>query len=257
MERFHAALPVGGFLFLGFSETLWNIFDGFRSQEMVGAFVYYKEAYGAPDSAPVPAPARTSRRPPEPAAPATRPPRSARPVVAPQRPHTLPSDDDTLVQARALLANGEAEAVLEALRGIAPEARCAPQALALVARAHANRGDMDLAVAEAHRALDLDPLLADAELLVGMLYSQQGQWQLATQHLERARYLDAASATVSFHLAEAYRHCGRAGPAAREYRNALTKLEAHPPDGLLDGVAVGWIRETCRRYLQQLAQHPR
>jgi chemotaxis protein methyltransferase CheR len=254
MERFHAALPVGGFLFLGFSETLWNIFDGFRSQEMAGTFVYYKEAYGAPKSVLT---SRAVRTPLAPTVSTGRQRHGARLAAALTRPNAQPSAEETLARARTLLANGEAEATLEVLRSIAPDARCAPQALALAARAHANRGDIDLAVAEAHRALDLEPLLADAELLVGMLYGKQGQWQMAVQHLERARYLDATSATVSFNLAEAYRHCGRAATAAREYRNALHKLDAHPPDALLDGVAVGWIRETCRRYLQQLAPHTR
>jgi chemotaxis protein methyltransferase CheR len=83
-----------------------------------------------------------------------------------------------------------------------------------------------------------------------MLYSQQHQWPAATQHLERARYLDPASATVSFHLAECYRRTGRLEAAAREYRNTIHKLDAHPPDQLLDGVAVGWVRDTCQRYLQ-------
>ena len=250
MERFHATLPMGGFLFLGFSETLWNIFNGFQSQEMAGAFVYYKEAYNAPNT-PSSQPRSTG-----PAAGRVIGTRRGWPRGAPQPPPATRSADDALAQARALLANGEAEAALEVLRGIAPAARCAPQALALAARAHANRGDVDLAVAEAHRALDLDALLADAELLLGMLYGQQGQWPIAAQHLERARYLDTASATVSFNLAEAYRHCGRVAAAIREYRNALHKLDAHPPDGLLDGVAVGWVRETCRRYLEQLAQQP-
>src|SRR5206468_2013295 len=55
MARFYGCLPPGGLLCLGFSETLWNIFDRFHSREVAGAYVYYKEALEspAPPAAPV------------------------------------------------------------------------------------------------------------------------------------------------------------------------------------------------------------
>jgi chemotaxis protein methyltransferase CheR len=157
-----------------------------------------------------------------------------------------------LASGRELLAQGRIDEALEALRRISPRAVCAPQALTLIARAHADRGDLDLAAAEVQRALEIDTLNEEAYLLLGMIYGQQGQWQSAVQQLERARYLSAESALISFHLAEAYRQAGRAEKAVREYRNTLRKLDVHPPGALLDGVAVGWLRETCRRQIEYL-----
>ena len=46
IARFYGCLPAGGLLFLGFSETLWNIFDRFHSREVAGAYVYYKGDVG-------------------------------------------------------------------------------------------------------------------------------------------------------------------------------------------------------------------
>ncbi len=43
VDRFYHILPDWGLLFLGFSETLWNIYDKFRLEEVAGAFVYVKE----------------------------------------------------------------------------------------------------------------------------------------------------------------------------------------------------------------------
>jgi len=37
--RFYGCLPAGGLLCLGFSETLWNIFDRFHSREVAGAYI--------------------------------------------------------------------------------------------------------------------------------------------------------------------------------------------------------------------------
>ena len=42
MSRFYESLTPGGYLVLGYSETLWRIFDRFESVEVAGAFVYRK-----------------------------------------------------------------------------------------------------------------------------------------------------------------------------------------------------------------------
>src|SRR4029079_9926156 len=110
-----------------------------------------------------------------------------------------------------------------------------------------DRGDLDLAAAEVQRVIEIDALNEEAQLLVGVLFAREGPRALAIQQLERARYLSADSALVSFYLAEAYRQDGRIDKATREYRNTLRKLDVHPPSVLLDGVAVDWRRETCQR----------
>jgi chemotaxis protein methyltransferase CheR len=270
--RFYDCLPPGGLLFLGFSETLWNIFDGFLSREVAGAYVYYK---GALESAKPAAPAAQRTRETQPrekaqkaeARPAAAsPPRSGRntgTTVSQSRPKLfheqvgpesarLQSDQAALASGRDFLAQGKIDEAMEALRCISPRSICAPQAVTLIARAHADRGDLDLAAAEVQRAIEIDMLNEEAYLLLGMIYGRQGQWQSAVQQLERARYLSADSALVSFHLAEAYRQAGRVEKAMREYRNTLRKLDVHPPGTLLDGVAVGWLRETCKRQIEYL-----
>jgi chemotaxis protein methyltransferase CheR len=160
------------------------------------------------------------------------------------------SDQAALAHGRELLEQGKIDAALEALRSISPRSACAPQALTLTARAHADRDDLDLAAAEVQRAIEIDALNQEAYLLLGIIYGRQGHWQSATQQLERARYLNTNSALVSFHLAEAYRQTGHVEKATREYRNTLRKLDIHPPGALLEGVAVGWLRETCRRQIE-------
>jgi chemotaxis protein methyltransferase CheR len=274
IERFYDCLPVGGLLFLGFSETLWNIFDAFQSREVSGAYVYYKGSSDPPTPAETRngaarSPGTTAQLDQRRAGPALSSSssvegryssaasvsrdykRSVHDQGAGDVEHTA-SDTAALLRGRELLCQGQTAEALEALRRISPQSACASQALTLVARAHADRGDLDLAIAEVHRALEIDTLNEEAYLLLGVIYARQEQWRLAVQQLERARYLSPASVLVSFHLADAYRRLGRLEPAFREYRNTLRKLDAHPPDVLLDGVAAGWLRETCRRQLEHL-----
>ena len=283
LERFYQCLPEGGLLFLGFSETLWNVFDRFRAREVGGAYVYFKGQIETVAPGPATprrqqnghAPARTADlvSPPARPRPAARPPRpeprrqervtvrpapashqiasAAAPKPAPAQPQT---DEQLLEQARELVATFQPDEALEALCRIAPASAVAPQALTLMARLHADRGELDLAIAAVKRAVQQDPLNEDAYVLLGVLYGRQNQWQEAAREFERARYLAPQAPLISYRLAEAYLRQKQPDQAAREYRATLRKLEAHPPDTLLDGVAVAWLRQTCQRQLEQLAR---
>jgi len=266
IARFYGCLPAGGLLCLGFSETLWNIFDRFHSREVAGAYIYYKQALDSP-AAVTGSPSRQGKA----TTPAERRPRrfgKAQSNIANDSVSYQPkqvfhdhagsasgrvlSDQAALASGRELLRQGKTDEALRALRGVSPQSAYAPQALTLTARAHADRGDLDLAAAEVQRAIEIDMLNEEAQLLLGVIFGRQGQWPMAIQQLERARYLSTDSALVSFYLAEAYRQGGRIDKAAREYRNTLRKLDLHPPGMLLDGVAVGWLRETCQRQIDYL-----
>jgi chemotaxis protein methyltransferase CheR len=250
MSRFYTTLADHGYLFLGFSESLWNIFPGFRSHEVAGAFLYRK-AHEATRSAKVTQPLRplevaqqTAQR-----AVSQRAPQTAQRAVSTA---FVASADQTLVVARELLNTGQAEAALEHLRSIPLAGANAPAVLALMARANADKGELDLAAAQAHRALELDALTTEAYILLGMIYARQGQPAEALAQLERARYLAADVPLVAFYLAEINRQLGKTQAALREYRNAKRRLDALPPDDILDGVAVKWLRETCQRNIVQL-----
>jgi chemotaxis protein methyltransferase CheR len=266
IARFYSCLPARGLLCLGFSETLWNIFDRFHSREVAGAYVYYKEALDpTASSAATASRQRQATPPPEQRQRALGPSRSSASKSSVSRDQKEVfhdhaqlaigrgvSDQGALASGRELLAQGKTDEALCALRGVSPQSACAPQALTLTARAHADRGDLDLAAAEVRRALEIDAMNEEAQLLLGVIFGRQGQWTMAIQQLERARYLSADSALVSFYLADAYRQDGRLDKATREYRNTLRKLDAHPPGMLLDGVAVSWLRETCQRQIEYL-----
>lgn len=249
MARFYDVLAPGGYLFLGYSETLWRIFDRFETVEIAGAFVYRKPipraiATVAPAKARVPVHRRGTRE--------------LRAPVLPRRPHRpaatppAPSAQALLEQGTTYFRAGALDEALSTLQQINQDQACYPQALALIARIHADRGAWEQAIGEARRAIDLDVLTVDAHLLLGMLAANQERWSEAVTHLERVRYLDPYAPLPSFHLANVYRAQGRADLAEREYRSALRKLAGLDATAVLDGVTIAWLRETCQRYLQHL-----
>lgn len=242
MARFFDVLAPGGYLFLGFSETLWRIYDRFETVEVAGAFVYRKPL----PKVVVPAPRLQPRERPVMKSDA----RTLAPVRRAPRPELpLPSPFE---QGMAQLEAGAFDVALQLLQQVKSSDQQYPQALAAIARIHANRGDWELAAVEARRALELDLLTHDAHLLLGMLAANQERWDQAVSHLERVRYLDPRAPLPSFHLANAYRGQQRLDLAEREYRSALRKLSGLAPTDVLDGVTVDWLRDTCQRFLQHL-----
>lgn len=270
--RFYNSLPEGGLLFLGFSETLWNVFDRLQSREVSGAYVYYKEEQKSKPASKV---IRRSPASPGEQKPTQQPVRTARTSSAPsetnkpkpsvRRPpavQKLPAqtepleEEQRLQQGRDLLEQGKSQEALALLEAIPHQSGLASQALTLIAQIYADRGELDTAIAHLQRAIQLDSLHEQAYYLLGIIHSRQEQWLLAAQQLERARYLQPDMALISFHLAEAYRNLGRVTLAAREYRNTLLKLDGQPPGTLMNGVAVAWLRDSCQRQLELLLQVP-
>lgn len=257
LNQLYSRLPEGGMLCLGFSETLWNMFEAFHTREVLGAYVYYKDTRPAQRAATAakPQPAPPAQRPAPQARPRLPRPAAPKPKAAP-RPSMAqaPSDLEALRQGRAYIEEGKTEQALDILRQIPPHAPFAAEAITLIARAHADRGQIDQALAEARRVIEIAPMSDEAALLLGILYSRQGMWDEAITQLERARYLNSAAPLVSFYLAEAYQRRNRKEHALREYRNTLWKLRPYPPDLLVDGVAVQWLHDTCQRQIAQLSR---
>ncbi|MEF3273060.1 MAG: tetratricopeptide repeat protein [Chloroflexus sp.] len=241
MGRFYEILVEGGTLCLGFSETLWNIFDRLRPVAVDGAFLYRKDPPRQRGLS-----ATGGKRPSQ-----LRPMRP-RPVVTNANQPALFTDEAIVNEGRRFIERGQLDAALDLFARAPLAGRHAPAVLALAAQAHANRGELDLALAEVRRALELNPLVTEAHILLGLIYERQQQLPLAIRHLERARYLSNDSPLVAFHLAECYRQTGRVVDAIREYRNAERLLADLPPEQLLEGVAVHWLVESCRRWIVRL-----
>nr|MBA3470387.1 tetratricopeptide repeat protein [Herpetosiphonaceae bacterium] len=248
IERIYAAMAVGGYLLLGFSESLWGIFDGFETVELDGAFVYRKGATPAVAHRAAVVPS-TNATTPSASTPSANVP--IRRVTRPQPPSPAPQSVGQFEQARQLRDKGQQRTALLLLSQLAPADR-SPAVLSLLAQLHADLGQPEQAAAEARRALELDVMQDAAYLVLGMLELQNSAWAEATRYLERALYLVPTSPTVSFYLAESYRHQGRIDAARREYRNTMRKLKDVAPTAVLDGVAAGWLHASCGRWLESL-----
>jgi chemotaxis protein methyltransferase CheR len=207
-------LAPAGFLFLGASETLWQIQDELEAVDLGPCFAYrHRKARPAPE--PVPPPAR---RPPRRAAP---PPEPEKPVGEGPR-WTDPSPRDWSVS-RAAAAVPAAVIPAAAPPAAAVETGGVRERLVAAAR--------DLAANHIEEAgkilravLAADPSEPAAHALAGFLHDLCGRAEEAVNSYRAALYLDPALFQVRVLLADCLLRLGNRDRAEHQFREVLTLL---------------------------------
>lgn len=238
LTQFHNALAPGGYLFLGYSESLFRLFEGFDLTEVAGAFVYRRPE--TPRTTPLPArprlhpsspppvmhldvhpPVATRLPAPEGRAAGGRAPTPSRgsPPLAPQ---------EFLDGAVALFADGRFGAARELLER-ALENRGEDLSVRLtLANLYGVLRQPDKARDSYVAALQIEPLSAEAHLFYGVHLLALAEPEGAALELSRALFLDPDLTLAHYYLGrcrEAQRDPDRARLA---YRNALEAFKRRP-----------------------------
>lgn len=237
LDRFYEALRPGGYLFLGYSETLFKMSARYQMVEMEGAFVYRR-----------PPPGQSQSKLPAVAAPPVRTQSSARlPVVslplpsapAPSRPRpTAPPPEPHIHSANAPKPAPQYQSDIARLLAAGQFSSARAQATEWT-RAHPN----DLAAVltlgnvcvlennhdEARRCFDwvqtLEPLCVEVYVYGAVAALQAGHVDDARKQLDRAVFLEPTLAVGHYLMGQACERQGDAGAARKAYRNALTQLK--------------------------------
>jgi chemotaxis protein methyltransferase CheR len=249
LEQFHRALTPGGYLFLGYSESLFRLFDGFELTEVAGAFLYRKpEDGGRATATPVrtsqphpssPPPVRHVTFPPQstptrrmPALPATPPGRGPAPFPPPVPPTSAPSSQlapqEFLDGAVALFAEGRFGAARELLERHLERSGEDLSVRLTLANLYGVLRQFDRARQSYQAALALEPLSAEAHLFYGVHLLAMADAEGAALELSRALFLDPDLSLAHYYLGrcrEAQRDPNRARLA---YRNAIEAFRRLP-----------------------------
>jgi chemotaxis protein methyltransferase CheR len=263
MERFHHTLADDGYLFLGHSETLWEISDHFTPLHTHDTFIYQPKRHAAPNAekarkgrvrqrhAGAPEARTTGRK-----APAHRPipgiraKRPAQAPPAPATPHVEPGALDvrlsaTLTAVREAVNQGQNEYALELLQPYLGD-HCA-EAHLLAGRALANRGAMNEAAHQCDRAVQADPLCSEAYYLGGLLALNANNLAGACLAFERLVYLCPEQPLAHYYLGVVHQRQHHAERAALSYRNALQLVAQHTNNEMLGEMSVGMLRLACQQ----------
>lgn len=272
MDRFLEALRPGGILLLGYSESLFKVYDRFEMFEVGGAFGYRRrEEPGQEPKAGAAAKTgvfrtsssaeprlRSGPRPADPLkplatfAPATPPP------ISPPPAKPKPSPAERLRLVTQLMDQGdfgEAQRAAEALMQDAPDDL---GALLTLANLYSLMGANDAARASFASALAREPLCVEARVFGGVAALQAGQLGEAREELRKALFLEPNLALGHYLLAQVNERLAEVEEARRCYRNALSQLRfpqrtlaGHYPDMLDSSEA---LRRAARYALAALEE---
>lgn len=237
MGRLHRCLRDGGYLFLGHSETLWQVSEDFRLVSLgtgeSAAFVY----------------------------------RRLDVTAAPQRPAVLP-DRRTLEEGppvverrvgprRADAARPESSRSQSPVFAVEPAPLVSPGGLLVRARQALSQGLYDDAAQLAADAAVLEPLRAEAFYLRGLALVDAGRDADALVNLRKAVYLGPEQGFAHFLLAGVLDRLGHGEAAAREYLAAADTLGLQPGDEMaaeLGGRSVRELAQLCRQLEGRLSE---
>jgi chemotaxis protein methyltransferase CheR len=227
-----------GALFLGASETLWQIQDELEAVDL-GTCYAYRHRRGRAAAAD-PGDPRDTGAMPTLAAPATLPAVSATPAVSAPPAASAPSAasaehpprPERPVQPAVLRRRGQTPAAMPTVPAVAtaagspaPAARSAPELLLAAARDLA--GDqLERARQRVAEALAVDPSEPACHALDGFLRDLGGAAEEAVAAYRAALYLDPSLFQIRLLLADSLLRLGRRDRAEHQYREVLTALES-------------------------------
>ncbi|MBI2434702.1 MAG: tetratricopeptide repeat protein [Candidatus Hydrogenedentes bacterium] len=258
-EALQDALVADGWLAVSPSEASHSLFSRLRTMNYPGTILYRK---GRVDTTakPSPAPLECStfgltEAVPEPEPETWFPAFKAveAPAGAPRQAATV-----TLEAAEEFYHHGRYEEARQAALAYHADHPGAAAAMELLARVHANQGDLAGALAWCGRALAADRLDPSCHYLQAMILQETGELEEAAASLRLALYLDPDHILAHFALGDLARRQRRGQEAQRQWRNALTLLAKVPGETPLaeaDGLTAGRLTEILRSAMEQEALH--
>ncbi|MCW3834737.1 CheR family methyltransferase [Sphingomonas canadensis] len=234
VARMAQSLAPGGYLFLGYAETLRGLTTGFQICHTGDAF-YYRLKDGARLPPPPDAPFRQPYPLPSAEAPAAAvphlvsdaPPPPGRPLKRPaRRPAPQPARGwDGLHAAAELLAHERFDDAATVLGGLTADQARAPEALLLAAILQTHGGNIPAAERICAELLALDDFNAGAHHLLALCHENRGDPEGAARHDRIAAYIDPGFAMPRLHLGLLARRAGRIDEARANLEQALLLLD--------------------------------
>jgi chemotaxis protein methyltransferase CheR len=227
IHNFSHCLGEDGYLFLGHSESLFGVSDEFSLIEIGNTYAYQKTAVE-----------KANRQ--ESEEPRVFSPRRARLLRKPNR--AEPGKRPAQIRQERLAEN-------------APLPDDAQTYLA-AGRTAADNGEYEEAAAQYQKALEREPLSAEAHFSMGVISEQLNNLDRAVDEYRKSIYLDDTCALAHFNLARIYHLIGRNEDASREYNNAIRKfkvLSDREEVKFSGGFSAGLLVRICQGKIQELA----
>jgi chemotaxis protein methyltransferase CheR len=218
IHNFYQSLRDGGYLFVGISESLFQISDEFTLIEYEGGFLYQK----------IVSKEKAKKEKEE-------KPKITVPVIKPRKPEY--DIEKSFKDAKEYFLMKRYDRAIVELGKVIHAKPDHIEARLMLADIYATEERYVEAEEECRAILEINSLLPDARCLLGVVLGKQGKITEAISELKKAIYLDPDLAIAHLHLANLYYEHKEYNRSAREFKNVLRIIEKDMDSevGLSDG----------------------
>ena len=272
IRRFYNALAGGGYLFVGHSESLWQISDDFELEEISGIFLYRKDGkdkmvsvkkWSQQKGKAVNIMDFTYQRLPSSlvkkvARHITLTPQVVREKTPQQNIGLVHKKDVSKWMKKGVPPAGDDnyESILENIEGVLQDDPKNANVHLLAGEIYANMGLYDKALRKSMDVLEVNNLSTDAYLLMGGIYYKIGEKGKAISSFKKAIYSDNNSVLSHYYLGNLYKDANLIVQAIKEYKNVIHIFETSSENKerlVGEAFTVKQLKEICVRNIEILA----
>ncbi|MBF0494030.1 MAG: tetratricopeptide repeat protein [Candidatus Omnitrophica bacterium] len=261
MGRLHTSLLDGGYIFIGYSETLQYMRDKFQMESASDAIYYRKLLQGeAPSSGakvkPLSLKAEEKIDIDKILEEISKAELAAQKISNAKKDKIDPRKfEEILVKAVKTTHRKEYVKALALFKEAQTLDNDAPEPRYYEAEIFLSRGETKEAKDKLVRLLEEKPLFCPAHYLLGCIYLNENELDKAKKSLRKALYIDRDFLLANFYLAQAFRNENNISYAIREYRNTISLLSKHGSNDILaysGGFNTATLTSVCRDNLERL-----
>ncbi len=241
IRNMYECLNDNGYLFIGYSESLFSISSDFLPMQIGEIFLYRKLPEKIPDALIpeiTPAPKKTYE-------------------PKPKQAIHMKEKKTLFTAAIESFSRCEFDDSLKNILQFLEENPVHAEGRLLAGRIYLEKGLCDQAANEFTQLIESDSLCAPAHYFLGVIHMKKNEFEHAIKQFKKALYANRNFAMAHFSLAAAYQYSGVTDRALREYRNVIKCLQKNHDDELpecANGFNVKVLIETCRRSIQRLQE---
>ncbi|MEG6522997.1 CheR family methyltransferase [Desulfotomaculum sp. 1211_IL3151] len=171
-------------------------------------------------------------------------------------PKAARENDDIYQAAQKLFVMGQYDEVIDRLQESLARVNHtdSAKAMALLAKAYANLGELIKAEDWCNRAISQHKFGADFHFLLATILQEQGKVALAIQSLMKAIYLNPDFLSAHFSMANLYKQIGKDKESKKYFENTLILLKNYQAEEILpefQGLTAGRLKEIIESSLQR------
>lgn len=230
VEKFHPILKDDGYLFVGYSESLFHLSRLYKTESRGEAFFYRKKPPSRREGRQVPA------RPPVTATEAVvRPVEGRSPAPTTDKTERLPAFpvSGTYEDALTYMREDDFDSGIHILRELAEKNGKDPLIFLTLGNVNLDRNNIPEAIGMYRRALDIDPLSKEGRFLLALALWKARREDEALEELKRALFIDKDFALAYYYVGLINEKRGDRDRARWGFDNAVQAVERKPDQGSL------------------------